>query len=122
MVSSVAFVSWVVNSSRRCSSQRSLSDCSPGVKPAFVLCFSFIRASFLRRRFAFISFLRLPAVQQNEFLDPLARVHFSRIQIALGIRRDLMEPVKLPRVAAVVPRLAHYGAILSPQGPDDVVL
>src|SRR5712692_5482279 len=122
MVSSVAFVSWVVNSSRKCSSQRSLRICCAGVKRASLFLSSFIPVSFPRRRFASSSFLRLPAVHQNEFLYSLSRVHFSRIQAALGIRRDLMDPVKLPRIAAVVPGLAHHGAILAPEGPDDVVL
>jgi len=52
MVSSVAFVSRVVNSLPRCFSQRSLSDCSAGVRRATVLCFSFILTAFLRREFS----------------------------------------------------------------------
>src|SRR5580704_3658163 len=46
MVSSVAFVSWVVNSWAMCRSQRSLSDCSAGVRRASELCFSFILTAF----------------------------------------------------------------------------
>src|SRR5579859_6219246 len=111
MVSSVAFVSWVVNSWRRCSSQSSLR----------IFC-SFILDSFPRYRFDSFSLLWLPAVQQNEFLNSLSRVHLSGIQTPLGIRRDLVDPVKLPRVAALVPGLAQHGAILPPQRPDDAVL
>src|SRR5258707_116402 len=41
---------------------------------------------------------------------------------SIRIGRDLMDPVKLPRIAAVVPGLAQHDPILSSQGPDDVVL
>jgi hypothetical protein len=61
-------------------------------------------------------------VHQNEFLDPLARVNFPGIEIAARIRHYLMKPMKLPGIAAIVPCLAQDNTILSPEGPDDVVL
>jgi len=64
------------------------------------------------------SFLML----QDKFLNAFAGVDFSGIEIALGVGHDLMHPVKLAGVAAVVPGLADYGAVIAPQSPDDVVL
>jgi hypothetical protein len=69
-----------------------------------------------------ILFLRLPVVHQNEFLDPLARINFPGIETTGRIRHYLMKPMKLPGIAAIVPCLAQDNAILSPEGPDDVVL
>jgi len=65
--------------------------------------------------------LRFPAVHQNEFLKPFASVNFPGIEIAARIRNQLVKPMKLPGIAAVVPRLALNGPVVSPNGPNDIV-
>src|SRR5260370_498321 len=50
---------------------------------------------------------------QNKFLNPFAGVDLPGIEIALRVGNDLVHPVKLAGVAAVVPRLAHERAIFA---------
>ena len=64
---------------------------------------------------------RFPAVHQNEFLKPFASVNFPGIEIAARIRNQLVKPMKLPGIAAVVSRLALNGPVFSPNGPNDIV-
>jgi len=45
-------------------------------------------------------------VLQHKLLNPFASVHFSGVEVALRIGNDLMHPMKLAGVAAIVSRLA----------------
>src|SRR5271170_2656416 len=90
MVSSVASVSRVANSSPRCFSQSSVSDCSAGVRRTSALCFSFILTAFLRRGFArafeprhYNGSAPNQARRYQIFLPRLATKHFMRLPLTL---------------------------------------
>src|SRR3984957_5352963 len=57
-----------------------------------------------------------------EFLDALSGIDLGGIDVAFGIDRHRMDPVKLPGVAAVVSETADDGPILAVQDPDFIVL
>src|SRR5450755_3987490 len=59
---------------------------------------------------------------QPEFLDPLSGVDLAGIEVAPGVDRHGMHPVKLPGIAAIVAETADHGAVLAPDHPDLVVL
>src|ERR1700722_2543571 len=59
---------------------------------------------------------------QLEFLDALSGIDLGGIDVAFGIDRHRMDPVKLPGVAAVVSETADDGPILAVQDSDFIVL
>jgi hypothetical protein len=61
-------------------------------------------------------------VQQNKLLNAFAGVNLPRVKVALRVGHDLMHPVKLACVAAVVSGLADNGTVIAAQCPDHIVL
>src|SRR5262249_33376071 len=59
---------------------------------------------------------------EDEPLGPLARVDFGRVDVALGVYRQIVHPVKLSGLPPVPPELAHDLAVVAQQGPDVIVL
>src|SRR5262252_4474634 len=70
------------------------------------------RASVLYRTDAF----------EDEPLGPLARVHFGRVDVAPGVYRQIVHPVKLSGLAPVPAELAHDLAVVAQERPDVIVL
>src|ERR1700692_4164047 len=59
---------------------------------------------------------------QLEFLDALSGIDLGGVDVALGVDRDGVDPVKLSGVAAVMSEAADNGAVVTPENPDLVVL
>ena len=63
----------------------------------------------------------LPGWLEDELLDAFAGVDFAGVEISVRIGDELVKPVELPGVAAVVAGLAEDGAVFATKGPDYVV-
>src|SRR5215467_9206316 len=59
---------------------------------------------------------------EEEPLGPFARVHFGRVDVALGVYRQIVHPVKLSGLPPVAAELAHDLAIVAQERPDVIVL
>src|ERR1700733_13498906 len=59
---------------------------------------------------------------QLEFLDALSGVDLAGIDIALGVDRHGVNPVKLPGIAAVAAKAADHAAVVALDDADLVVL
>ena len=61
------------------------------------------------------------SIGQNEFLNAFAGIHFTRIEVSVRVHGDRVDPVELPRHAAVVADRAHHSAVFAVMNPDLVV-
>jgi hypothetical protein len=61
-------------------------------------------------------------VHEHKSLYALPSVNFSGIEIPLRVRHNLVDPVKLAGVSAIVSGLSKHRAILAAQRPDHIVL
>jgi hypothetical protein len=63
----------------------------------------------------------MSGLAEQEFLDPLARIHLTRVEIAVRIHSSLMHPVKLSCVAPVVTEARNDSTVVAVENPDDIV-
>src|SRR6516225_5597725 len=60
-------------------------------------------------------------VGQDELLNALAVLHFTGVDVSLGIGGDRVDPMQLAGVAAVAAERTRQGAILAVENPNHVV-
>lgn len=58
---------------------------------------------------------------EGKLLDAFTGVHLTGVEITLGVGDELMDPMELAGVAAVVTGLSDDGAVLPEEGPNDIV-
>ena len=58
---------------------------------------------------------------EGKLLDTFAGVDFAGVEIALGVGDDLMDPMELTGIAAVVTGLSDDGTVIAAKSPDDIV-
>lgn len=58
---------------------------------------------------------------EGKLLDTFAGVDFAGVEIALRVGDDLMDPMELAGIAAVVTGLSDDGAVFPKEGPNDIV-
>src|SRR5215467_1324092 len=58
----------------------------------------------------------------DELLGPLARVDLGRIDVALAVDGEVVDPVELPRTSTVAPERSEDVTALAREHPDVVVL